>query len=233
MNKKFNIKSFTLGVCLTLVLTSTLTVTAQSIDVFMGGIKVYWESVEKILRDTKGEKVEPIIYNGTTYVPLRAMSNLMGKDVDWNQSEKAVYVGKKPTAKTYSLADMEKNINGSGNYYKTTSFYLKNQEISITDGAIKQSSTWKTTYVLDNKFSSFRGKMVMPYTTVGSEGEATVVFYSVENDGTANEIETYRLKKTEDPIEFEVDLRGVTNLRITAESGSDTYVIYDASFLGE
>lgn len=233
MNKKFNIKSFTLGVCLTLVLTSVLTVTAQSIDVFMGGIKVYWEGVEKILRDTKGEKVEPIIYNGTTYVPLRAMSNLMGKDVDWNQSEKAVYVGKKPTAKTYSLADMEKNINGSGNYYKTTSFYLKNQEISITDGAIKQSGTWKTTYVLDNKFSSFRGKMVMPYTTVGSEGEATVVFYSVENDGTANEIETYRLKKTEDPIEFEVDLRGVTNLRITAESGSDTYVIYDASFLGE
>ncbi len=228
-NKKFNIKSFTLGVCLALVLTSTITVMAQTIDVFMGGIKVYWEGVEKTLRDSKGDKVEPILYNGTTYVPLRAMSNLMGKDVDWNQNEKAVYVGKKPTMKTYSLEDMRKNINGSSRYYKPYEFDLKNEKINITDGAIK---LWgeSITYVLDNKFSSFKGKMVMPYTQVGEQGEATVTFYSVENDGTANKIKSYHLKKTEDPIEFDVDLAGVTNFRIYA---SDRTVFYDASFLGE
>lgn len=230
-NKKFNIKSFTLGVCLALVLTSTITVMAQTIDVFMGGIKVYWEGVEKTLRDNKGDKVEPILYNGTTYVPLRAMSNLMGKDVDWNQNEKAVYVGKKPTMKTYSLEDMKKNINGSSSYYeKTYEFYLKNEKINITDGAIAQVWDSVTTYVLDNKFSSFKGKMVMPYKEVGEQGEATVTFYSVENDGTANKIKSYHLKKTEEPIDFDVDLAGVTNFRIYA-SGST--VIYDASFLGE
>lgn len=229
-NKKFNIKSFTLGVCLALVLTSTITVMAQTIDVFMGGIKVYWEGVEKTLRDSKGDKVEPILYNGTTYVPLRAMSNLMGKDVDWNQNEKAVYVGKKPTMKTYSLKDMEKNINGSSYWYdRTYKFNLKNEVINITDGAIHFTSG-RITYVLDNKFSSFKGKMVMPYSTVGEEGEATVTFYSVENDGTANEIKSYHLKKTEEPIEFDVDLAGVTNFRIYASSET---VIYDASFLGE
>ena len=77
------LKGFIAGVCVTAVLAGAATVFAQNIDAYIGGVKVFWDGVEKTLLDATGSKVEPIIYNGTTYVPLRAMSNLMGKDVDW------------------------------------------------------------------------------------------------------------------------------------------------------
>lgn len=233
MNKKINIKSFILGVCVALTLTSIISVSAQNIDVIMNGIKIYWDGVEKTLTDANGKKVEPMIYQGTTYVPLRAMSNLMGKEVDWNQADMAVYVGKKPTMRTIPLADMKNNINyGEGRYSKEYSFYLKNEEIKITDGCIH---LWgdRITYVLDGKFSKFTGKMVVPYKTVGEEGESTITFYSVENDGTANEIKSYSLKKTEEPINVDVNLVGVTNLMIRNGNQDSNTVIYDAYFLGE
>lgn len=241
MNKKINIKSFILGVCVALTLTSIISVSAQNIDVIMNGIKIYWDGVEKTLTDANGNKVEPMIYQGTTYVPLRAMSNLMGKEVDWNQSEMAVYVGTKPTMRTITLADMEEKINGASSslwssYDKKSSFYLKNKEIEITNGRIELKPYGQMTYVLDGKFSRFTGKMVMPYKTVGAEGYATITFYSVENDGTENEIKSYNLKKCEEPINVDVNLVGVTNLKIQCEKDG-TYdsetVIYDAYFLGE
>ena len=75
---KERLKGFIAGVCVTAMIAGAATVFAQNIDAYIGGIKVYWDGVEKTLLDAKGDKVEPMIYEGTTYVPLRAMSNLMG-----------------------------------------------------------------------------------------------------------------------------------------------------------
>lgn len=218
MNKKFNFKSFILGACAALTITSIVSVSAQNIDVIMNGIKIYWDGVEKTMTDVKGNKVEPLIYQGTTYVPVRAMSKLMGKEVNWDQSE---------------MAD---NINGISYYTKKTLFYLKNEEIDITNGCIRLSRSAKITYVLDGKFSRFTGKMVMPYKAVGSDGEASVTFYSVENDGTENRIKSFDLKQTQEPVNVDVNLVGVTNLRIKVDEDSKSnkeVVIYDANFLGE
>lgn len=236
MNKKFNFKSFILGACAALTITSIVSVSAQNIDVIMNGIKIYWDGVEKTMTDVKGNKIELLIYQGTTYVPVRAMSKLMGKEVNWDQSEMAVYVGTRPTMRTIPLADMEDNINGSNFYTKKTSFYLKNEKIDITNGCIMLHRSAKIMYVLDGKFSRFTGKMVMPYKAVGSDGEASVTFYSVENDGTENRIKSFDLKQTQEPVNVDVNLVGVTNLRIKVDEDSktnDDVVIYDANFLGE
>lgn len=246
MNKKINIKSFILGVCVALTLTSIISVSAQNIDVIMNGIKIYWDGVEKILTDANGNKVEPMIYQGTTYVPLRAMSNLMGKEVDWNQSEMAVYVGTKPTMRTIPLADMAENINdGDEHYKKNFTFKLKNKEIKCDDGLYLDTGrlthwygsdyrTHSVIYVLEGKYSAFTAKVVMPYDNVGADKTGILTFYSVENDGTENKIQSYDLKQTDDPIEFNINLTGITNLKIEAQSEPMVpVVIYDAYFLGE
>ncbi|MBE7025837.1 MAG: copper amine oxidase N-terminal domain-containing protein, partial [Ruminococcaceae bacterium] len=100
---KAKMKGFILGVCVALILTSVVTAFAVGIDVHIGGIRIYWDGVEKTLRDANGEKVEPMIYNGTTYVPLRAMSQLLGKKVEWDQATTSVYVGGKPVQSTLHL----------------------------------------------------------------------------------------------------------------------------------
>ena len=58
------------------------TVTAQlspNIDVVVDG-------VERTFYNVSGTEVHPIAYNGTTYLPVRAIGELMGKNVNWDQS---------------------------------------------------------------------------------------------------------------------------------------------------
>lgn len=43
---------------------------------------------ERIFYSAAGQQVHPIEYEGTTYLPLRAIGELMGKNVDWNQAAK-------------------------------------------------------------------------------------------------------------------------------------------------
>lgn len=47
-------------------------------------------------KDANGQTVEPFVYNGTTYLPVRAVSNAIGKDVSRDGAEKIVYLGAKP-----------------------------------------------------------------------------------------------------------------------------------------
>jgi len=47
--------------------------------------------------DANGEIVEPFIYNGTTYLPVRAVSEALNKDVDWNAESNTVSISDKKT----------------------------------------------------------------------------------------------------------------------------------------
>lgn len=43
---------------------------------------------------------EPFIYDGTTYLPLRAVAEAVGKEVSWDNAAKVAYLGAKPTTST-------------------------------------------------------------------------------------------------------------------------------------
>ncbi len=229
-------KGFIAGICVAAILTCTISAFAANINVEIGGIKVFWDGVEKNLTNAKGEKVEPMIYDGTTYVPVRAMSNLLGKDVYWDQATTSVYVGERPVAKTTSIVDMEENINGSASWWyilqgKDASFTLKNKEV-ICENLLNSNLYQKpeAIYMLDGNYSRLVGKFVVPYTEVGSNATGKIEFYSVENDGTSHEIAKYERKAAQDPIDIDINLRGVTNLRINCYGD---VAFYDVSFLGK
>lgn len=49
--------------------------------------------------DVSGNEVQPIVYNGTTYLPVRAIGELMGKNVNWDQNTLTVTIaGERTTA---------------------------------------------------------------------------------------------------------------------------------------
>ena len=48
----------------------------------------------KSFYDANGHPVFPIVYRGTTYLPVRAVSGLMGENVDWDGPSKTVFIGK-------------------------------------------------------------------------------------------------------------------------------------------
>ena len=64
----------------------------KTIDVTYRDIKVYKDGVLTNLVDGNGTKVEPFIYNGTTYLPVRGACQLAGMDVEWDGKTSSVYL---------------------------------------------------------------------------------------------------------------------------------------------
>lgn len=64
----------------------------KSIEVLYNNIKVYKDNVLCELKDANGTVIEPFIYNGTTYMPVRGAANLAGMNVEWDGATQSVYL---------------------------------------------------------------------------------------------------------------------------------------------
>lgn len=81
-----------------------------------------------------GQQVHPILCNGTTYLPVRAIGELMGKLVDWNQSTKTVTLsGARTGAPTGGTPDKDAAV-------KDVTVELRQDFTVVVDG-VKQSFT--------------------------------------------------------------------------------------------
>lgn len=81
-----------------------------------------------------GQQVHPILCNGTTYLPVRAIGELMGKLVDWNQSTKTVTLsGARTGAPTGGTPDKDAAV-------KDVAVELRQDFTVVVDG-VKQSFT--------------------------------------------------------------------------------------------
>lgn len=89
------LKGYLLGFLSAAVLVSGVTYAAnntKSIEVIYDNVKVYKDNVLCELKDANGTVIEPFIYNGTTYMPVRGTANLAGMDVTWDGVSKSVYL---------------------------------------------------------------------------------------------------------------------------------------------
>ena len=57
------------------------------------GLTVEFNDVDQVMTDESGNKVIPITYNNTTYLPVRAVSNMLGVKVGWHQETQTVLLG--------------------------------------------------------------------------------------------------------------------------------------------
>lgn len=102
MKIKFNSDKFK-GVIVS-VLTFALTMAGvgfaksatEWIEVEYSDINVYVDGERIEIRDANGNPVEPFTYNGTTYLPARAVGESLGKNVGWDEKNKNVHIGYKP-----------------------------------------------------------------------------------------------------------------------------------------
>lgn len=88
-------KSFLCGVFAVLVLVGTVSPAAATVGnktavLEYNNIKVTLDSAPVNLVDVNGNPVEPFIIGGTTYLPIRALSNAFGLNVDWDGATQTV-----------------------------------------------------------------------------------------------------------------------------------------------
>lgn len=105
MHTQHRVRDFLAGVLFMALLVGAATpagaaAAGKMIEIF-GGITIYVDGVEMKPTDVNGNPVETFIYNGTTYVPLRAVSQSLGKVVNWDGSTRSVYIGEMPGTKQY------------------------------------------------------------------------------------------------------------------------------------
>lgn len=88
---------------LALVTVAYATNATKTIQAAYMNIKLVIDGVPVTPKDSNGTVVEPFIYNGTTYLPVRAVGEALGKQVTWDGKTKTVYIGEAPGQVTYLL----------------------------------------------------------------------------------------------------------------------------------
>ncbi len=64
----------------------------EMLEAFYSNIKIVIDGTEISPKDANGNAVEPFIHNGTTYLPVRAVGEALGKDVQWDGKTSTVYL---------------------------------------------------------------------------------------------------------------------------------------------
>lgn len=54
------------------------------------GVKIMYNNEAQKLVDVNGVTKDPIMYNGTTYVPIRSVADILGVSVDWDNENRQV-----------------------------------------------------------------------------------------------------------------------------------------------
>ncbi|MDR1246227.1 MAG: copper amine oxidase N-terminal domain-containing protein [Clostridiales Family XIII bacterium] len=100
MNRE-KLKGFIAGFIVAALLFGAAATTFASVGTYplmasFASIRIFIDGKQIDPRDANGASVEPFTVNGTTYLPVRAIAEALGMDVNWDNSAKSVYIGAPP-----------------------------------------------------------------------------------------------------------------------------------------
>lgn len=189
------------------VLYAANTVTLKNVR--LGGITVVVDGQKINPVDAKGKTVEALIYNGTTYLPVRAVADAFKKPIYWDGPNYTVYLGENNGTLQYPT-DYLKNL--------VSITHKPNVENGVTDNygnvynhafRLQNYDFFVYRYLTDMKYSRFKATFFVPQ-GVSRNDEA---FLQVIADD--KEIYTSpKLNKASRPVDIDVDITGYNDIRV-------------------
>lgn len=103
---KRNWKDVALGLTIagavgTMAFSASAAAVTKQISATYNNIQIVVDGVKVTPKDANGKTVEPFVYEGTTYLPVRAMGEAIGKQVTWDGNTQTVYLGQVPGESNY------------------------------------------------------------------------------------------------------------------------------------
>lgn len=244
-------RGFILGfISSTLIFVLALTVFAapveKAITAVYNGIRLYIDGKEITPKDASGNTIEPFIYNGTTYLPVRAVGEAIGKSVEWDAANLSVYLGKRPDGTGASmwltnltpiasqcLLNNGKNAITDKQCRPVTSADTDNYGNEYDHGQIYSFSSYSTywmfhEYATDMKYGTLSGTIALANATKNTN-ELIVVDIEGVVDGTYKVL--YRspvISLGKRPVDFSVDISGWSNIRVVVSIGDKNGNITDS-----
>ena len=180
------------------------------------GVDIYVDDARLDARDANGNPVEVFIYNGTTYLPVRAVGEAVGKAVQWEAKTSSVYIGQHKSDKPAVWLD-------EFDYFSSTNHALEKYSRDISDNlgtayehvlyqkvaGYGYASTGDTVYQLNGQYSAISGVL---FRTYNCRSESAVSDLKIYGDGEL--LYSASVTKGVDPVEFYIDLTGVLELKI-------------------
>ena len=175
----------------------------------------------QVMYDGNGDRVYPINYKGTTYLPIRAVSNMLGIDVNWDGATKTVLLGK--TGETINF------IEDLAPYYSQGAWVCRTEDMRPVSIASKEYFSYLQYEIAAEAYYNLEGK----YTTLtfdiysDSNWDTNMLIYG-DNDYliAAIEVENHAL-----PATYTIDVSGVQQLTFKGTTGSygDYAYIFNAT----
>ena len=191
----------------------------ELIEVTYRDIKICVDGVEMTPKDSADKQIEPFVYNGTTYLPVRAISEAIGKEVTWDSSSNTVFIGK--SGVTNYLGQQVTAYETNGAKHGTATMGGKNYYNSVWgDGVSDEDYAY---YNLDGNFSWMSG--VYGVLDGYSQCNPTILIY-----GDGRLLKTLECKGGELPQNFTINVTGVTQLKIVFLEGDYYGCLGEVSF---
>lgn len=225
MKKTF--KGFLLGFLSAAVLLNGLAYavgTTTLYDVITDDVKIVVDNQILNPTDANGNKVEPIIYNGTTYLPVRAVANAFGKAVYWDGPDFTVYLGDMDGKLKYPTDELSTDDN-IGHYSWESTNDLKDNLGNMHSRGISSWSDGPYEKICNMKYSKFKGVIYVKNGSSFSDGAQIIIKADGKTIYTSPEI-----TKISKPISFDLDITGCYDLQITNVTGNSYVVVGDAGF---
>ncbi|MDO4563642.1 MAG: NPCBM/NEW2 domain-containing protein [Clostridia bacterium] len=176
-------------------------------DVITEGVKIVIDGKKLNPTDANGNAVEPIIYNGTTYLPVRAVATALGKAVYWDGPNFTVYLGDMDGELEYPTAYL-KDMTNIGNKWYSTNDLTDNYGNRYSEAVYMYHNCYAE-YLLNMKYSKFKATMYIPEGYTRNAGAYIKVIADGKTIYTSPEMD-----KTSHPVDIEVDVKGYNDVKI-------------------
>ncbi|MBE7036454.1 MAG: copper amine oxidase N-terminal domain-containing protein [Ruminococcaceae bacterium] len=194
---------------------------SETINAVYMNVKLVIDGEEITPKDANGNVVEPFIYNGTTYLPVRAVGEAFNKDVHWDGETATVYVGDivKPAKEVFLYDKPYKSCENireyiSGKEYKAFNFKSNfNNFIGFQFGLSPEGNRKSNVvYSLNGLAKKVKGTFAPPEGNEVYEG--VIKFY---NENGKLLYQSPILRPSVNPIEFVFDTHNCLELKIEFE----------------
>lgn len=219
--KPFAAGMLTMAVLCALVIPALAAGSTQTLqNVMVGGIRIVIDGQELHPTDANGNPVSPMIYSGTTYLPVRAVASALGKAVYWDGPTYTVYLGNMNGQLEYPtvmLKDMTSLVTTPTSTGRLTDNYGNNYGSAIIHELGNNTTEDRHTYeyLLNMKYSKFKGTLYVP------EGETndSTVYLTIEADGRIL-YTSPTMNKTSAPIGVDINVSGYNDIKFTWTSSA-------------
>lgn len=225
-NYSFFLGMLTMLIIVLMVLPLTTYAATNSIAATLSDMKIYINNKILNLQDENGNKLQPIIYNGRTYLPVRLISEAVNLPVTYVANTRSVYLGKNDLGiPSLYLTDLK--------YFYTTlemtplKLGTKDNLGNSYDVSKTLSMGWtdsKQTYNIDGKYSTLKGVCFLTDYDVNSTKPTYAKIYG-DNDLIWSGTFSAGVK----PIDFSLNITGYNQLSLeiirTVETGPDSGLV--------